>query len=99
MQVGIFAKTFVRPSLESTLDAIFAQGIRSVQFNMSCAGLPSMPTRIAATLAKTIQREMYKRQIGMAAVSGTFNMIDPNPEKRRDGMTRLRILAAACAEM
>ena len=59
-----------------------------------CEPLPPMPTRIDPTLARNIQREMQKRQIGMAAVSGTFNMIDPNLEKRRDGMMRLRVLAA-----
>jgi sugar phosphate isomerase/epimerase len=45
MQIGIFAKTFTRPTLAETLDAIAAHGIRCVQFNMSCAGLPTLPER------------------------------------------------------
>ena len=44
MHVGIFAKTFNRPRLEETLDAVRAAGASSVQFNMSCTGLSAMPT-------------------------------------------------------
>jgi hypothetical protein len=33
MQIGIFAKTFVRPTLAATLDAVVEHGIGCVQFN------------------------------------------------------------------
>ena len=46
MHLGIFAKTFPRPTFEETLDAIADRGITHVQFNMSCAGLPTLPERI-----------------------------------------------------
>jgi sugar phosphate isomerase/epimerase len=42
MQIGIFARTFSRPTLEETLDAVAAHGLTHVQFNMSCAGLPTL---------------------------------------------------------
>jgi sugar phosphate isomerase/epimerase len=35
----------------------------------------------------------------MAAVSGTFNMIHPDRQQRRDGLQRLRVLAEACPRM
>ena len=38
MQLGIFAKTFPRPTLEETLDAVADRGLTELQFNMSCAG-------------------------------------------------------------
>ncbi len=41
MQIGIFAKTFVRPTLEATLDAVVAHDLHCLQFNMACAGLAS----------------------------------------------------------
>jgi len=47
MQLGIFAKTFVRPSLEATLDAVASHGLSCVQFNMACVGLPTLPEAIA----------------------------------------------------
>src|SRR5438552_15103028 len=99
MRLGIFAKTFARPSLEETLDAVRAHGLDCVQFNMACAGLPSLPDRIDSELCGRIRREMAARSITMAAVSGTFNMIHPDVNQRRDGLRRLRILAAACRPM
>ncbi len=96
-RIGIFARTFARPTVEETLDAVAAHGIGVVQFNMSCAGLPSLPDRIEPALAARIRGALATRDIRMAAVSGTFNMIHPDERARRDGLRRLGILAAACA--
>jgi len=42
---------------------------------------------------------MDKRNLTMAAVSGIFNMIHPDAEKRRDGLRRLGVLASACGRL
>jgi len=97
MEIGIFAKTFARPSLEATLDAVAGHGLRCVQFNLACAGLPSLPDRIDA--AVRIREAFAVRRLTMAAVSGTFNMIDPDAARRRAGMNRLRVLAASCRQL
>jgi sugar phosphate isomerase/epimerase len=99
MQIGIFAKTFVRPTLDATLDAVAAHGLRCVQFNMACAGLPSMPDRIEPGVINEIRQAIDERDLRMAAVSGTFNMIHPDPEQRRIGLSRLGTLAAACHDL
>src|SRR5512146_1547634 len=95
MEIGIFAKTFARPNLAATLDAVLASGLRVVQFNMACAGLPSMPDTIPPSLAISIGRELAARDMCMAAISGTFNLIHPDHQTRAEGMQRLHILAAA----
>ena len=99
MRLGIFAKTFPRPSLRETLDAVRAHGIGSVQFNMSCAGLPSMPEEIPPRLADRIREKMAERDLAMAAVSGTFNMIHPDHARRREGLQRLGAVAGACGRL
>jgi len=99
MQIGIFAKTFVRPTLAETLDAVVAHGICCVQFNLACAGVPSMPDHIDPALIASIRSAMDAHDMTMAAISGTFNMIHPDLERRRDGFARLRILAAACRDL
>ena len=99
MWLEIFAKIFPRPSLEETLDAVRAHGLGCVQFNMTCAGLPPMPEEIPPELAERIRGEMDKRNLTMTAVSGTFNMIHPDAEKRRDGLRRLGVLASACGRL
>ena len=82
MQISIFAKTFARPTLAGILDVVKAHGLDSVQFNLSCAGLPTLPDAISPEEIANIRREMDAHGIEMAALSGTFNMIHPDPAQR-----------------
>jgi sugar phosphate isomerase/epimerase len=95
MQLGIFAKTFSRSTTAGIFDAVSRHRLDCVQFNMSCANLPSMPDQIDPGLCSSIREEMTGKNISMAAVSGTFNMIHPDPEERRKGFNQLKVLAAA----
>jgi sugar phosphate isomerase/epimerase len=95
VHAGIFAKTFPRPSLEETLDAVAAYGIRHVQFNMTCVGLAPLPEAIPAATAARVREAHLERGIEMAAVSGTFNTIHPDRGERREGLRRLGALASA----
>ena len=99
MDIGIFAKTFPRKTLDATLDAVRAHCLKYVQFNMACVGLPSMPDEIHGGLRERIRRAFAVRGLRMAAVSGTFNMIDPDPAKRANGLRQLAILASACRDL
>ncbi len=99
MILGIFARTFERPSLEGVLDAVQSHGLRAVQFNMASAGLPSMPAEIEPELPVRVRTAMAARGLEMAAVSGTFNMIHPDQRHREEGLQRLGVLAAACRPM
>jgi sugar phosphate isomerase/epimerase len=99
MHLGIFAKTFPRPTLEATFDAVAAHGLTHAQFNMSCAGLPSMPDAIAPALCDRVARAAEARGLTMAAVSGTFNMAHPDESYRAGGLRRLGVLAEACVRM
>jgi sugar phosphate isomerase/epimerase len=97
MQPGIFAKTFPRPTLAQTLDAVAQHGLRCVQFNMACAGLPPLPQAVVPEVVAQIRAETGARGITIAALSGTFNMAHPDPQVRRDGLASLRVLASTCA--
>ncbi|GLV54640.1 epimerase [Dictyobacter sp. S3.2.2.5] len=99
MQLGIFAKTFARPSVEEVFDAVRAHGLRYVQFNLACAGVPSLPEEIVPSLSRRIREAAQSRDIEIAAVSGTYNMIHPDPAVRQQGLRRLRTLAAACQDL
>jgi sugar phosphate isomerase/epimerase len=96
MHLGIFAKTFPRPTFEETLDAIADRGLTHVQFNMSCTGMPTMPERVDENHCIWIARSFRERGLTMAAISGTFNPCAPDPIRLIDNLRRLEILAAAC---
>jgi sugar phosphate isomerase/epimerase len=99
VELGIFAKTFPRPSLAGTLDAIVAHGLRTTQFNLACAGLPSLPDALDPAAVAGIRQEFDARQLSMAALSGTFNMIHPDAAVRQAGLRSLEVLASACAPL
>lgn len=99
MQPGIFARTFSRPTVEKAFDAVIEHGLSCVQFNMACAGLPSLPDQIETDLATRISEAAKSRGISLAAVSGTYNMIHPDIQIRALGLRRLRVLASTCHKM
>ncbi len=99
MEIGIMSRTIVRPTLEEELDELSNHGIKCIQFDLSSTSFSSMPGKINDSLCNFIVRQMDRRAIRMAAISGTYNMIDPNLHRRADGMRRLRVLAAACNQL
>ena len=99
MQPGIFAKAFARPTVEEVFAGVAAHGFGCVQFNFACAGLPSLPDRIEPKLADGVRKAAVERGIAIAAVSGTFNMIHPDPKERHDGLRKLGVIAGACQRL
>lgn len=99
MEMGIFAKTFARATLEETMDAVRAHGLQCVQFNLAVAGLPTMPDQIDPDLVARIRSASEMRRIDLVAMSGTFNMIDPDQRKVQANLTRLATLAAICSSL
>jgi sugar phosphate isomerase/epimerase len=93
---GVFARTFARPSLEGVFDALASHGLRETQFNMSVVRLSPLPEEIDSALTDRVRVAAAERRIALVAVSGTFNMIHPDEEVRRDGLRRLGVLAGAC---
>lgn len=99
MQLGIFAKTFEGSSPDQVLPAAAAAGYSAVQYNMACSGLPSMPDNIPTAVASDVAVAAARNQLTVAALSGTYNMIHPDPAVRRKGHERLANLASAAAAM
>ena len=90
MKIGIFAKTFSRPTIEELFQAIADDGINSVQFNLSCVGLETLPENVSSELAQRIVNAAERPAIELAALSGTFNMAHPDLAVRRDGLEKFQ---------
>lgn len=99
MQLGIFAKTFSRPTLTGVLDAVKTHGLDCVHFDLACVGLPSMPDQIDPQICDHIRAEMSARELTMVSVSGTYNMAHPDLRERELGLNRLAVLAAVCRRL
>src|SRR5688572_27728740 len=99
MQLGIFAKTSPRAACSVTLNAITSHRLRCIQFNFSSVGLSTLPESIAPELIAQIRRECEQREVSIAGVSGTFNMIHPDERHRSEHLSRLAVLARASQEL
>lgn len=89
---GVFAKTFTRPTLADVLDAVREHGYDCMQFNMACAGLPTLPASVPDSVVESI----LDSKVYDAATSGTFNIIDPDLARREQNLERLAVLARFC---
>lgn len=99
IELGIFAKTFKRGTLEEVLAAVADSGLHCVQFNMACLGLPSLPVTIDDVVCRRISAAMRKAGLAMAAVSGTFNASHPSSAVRANGIARASELISKCPQL
>lgn len=91
MKIGIFSRTYEITDLEETYRRMTAQGIYHTQFNLSNAGLETLPNYIDEEKIKEINRLTRQYNITIDALSGTFNMIDPDLNKRKEGCEQFEI--------
>lgn len=99
MQIGIFAKTFAGSDPLAVLRAAKEAGYDCVQFNMSCAGLASMPDMIPDETIAAIRAASREVDVGIAALSATYNMIHPDKAVRDKGLARLAVVLAAAEDL
>lgn len=99
MRLGIFAKTFAGTDPLTVIRAAKDAGYSSVQYNMACSGLPAMPDALTAAQSAEVAQASAATGVAIAAVSGTYNMIHPDPAVRATGLRRLAVLIDHAAAM
>lgn len=100
MQIALDAHVCRRPSLEATLAAIAGHGIHATQFTLDLVpGLKALPTEVPPVVCDLVRQACATAGVGLASISGTYNMIDPDLARREDGARRLRTLIAACPRL
>jgi sugar phosphate isomerase/epimerase len=94
--LGLLSPEFPSDSLSANLDAIAATGAVSVQFDLASAVGRTFPTELSQATIETIKAGFSERELTLAALSGTYNMIDPDPQARELGAEGLnRVIALA----
>jgi sugar phosphate isomerase/epimerase len=99
MRLGIFAKTFAGAQPGVVLSAVAAAGYETAQYNMACSGLDAMPEEAPPDAVETIRAAAAKTGVKLVALSGTYNMIHPDPEARALGHRRLDVIAETAARL
>ena len=99
MTLGIMTRHVPRDSIEAVAGAIAGLGLGAVQLSLESAGLASMPDRIDASVARRIAKAFGDVGVSVAAVSGTFNVIDPDRAALQANLARFSVMCDACGEL
>ena len=99
MRLGIFAKTFAGSDPATVMGAARAAGFDAFQYNMACSGLAAMPDELTEAQVAAVAKASRATGVAVAAVSGTYNMIHPDPAVRAVGLRRLGLLIDHAAGM
>ena len=98
MKLGVFAKTYERPTLDEAFASAAGDGFSCLQFNLACSGLDTLPRdAVPKHITLEIQRAARRHNLEIVAVSGTFNMAHPSATVRADGVRGLKNLIAWAA--
>lgn len=99
MEIGIFSRTYETKDLEETCCRMRDDGIRHTQFNLSNAGLPTLPDHCSDKDIDRILRITGEYGIILDALSGTFNMIDPDEDARIRGCRQFAVQCSIAAAL
>jgi len=100
MNIGIFAKIFEPRPINELFASVAAAGYASVQFNLTCVGLPVLPDEpVPESVLAEIAVASRRHGIAIPAISGTFNMIHPDREVVAAGIRGLHRLGNVCRRL
>lgn len=89
--LGLFSPEFPSGILDANLNSIAATGALSVQFDLASALGETFPAELSEATIRTINAGFVERGLNLAALSGTYNMIDPDLQARASGEKGLTV--------
>ncbi|MBV8484431.1 MAG: sugar phosphate isomerase/epimerase [Verrucomicrobia bacterium] len=92
--LGLLSPEFPAVSLHVNLDAIAVTSATGVQFDLISAVGQSFPAELSDHTLEAITEGFSRRHLKLAALSGTYNMIDPDQQARSVGAEGLYRLIA-----
>lgn len=94
--LGIMTRHVERPGIKAVAEAIHGYGLGAVQLSLESAGLEPLPLDLPESAARQIAATFRDAGVRIAAVSGTFNLLEPVFEQWRDNLARFTRLCDAC---
>lgn len=95
MELGIFSKVYSDCDFNSALKEIKNQNMKTIQFNFSNVGLPSLPSEIPEDKIKTIKDALMKNGVSISVISGTFNTLELDEKKRKENFKKFSAVIKA----
>lgn len=99
VQLGLMTKHLHQRNIEEVAAAVAGFGLTAVQLDLTSAGLPEQPPAVDQALANRIRAAFAGHRIRLAAVSGTFNMIDPDPRRLQAHIAHFPIMLDWCRDL
>jgi sugar phosphate isomerase/epimerase len=99
MQLGIFAFTFVRPTVEEVFDIIKSYGLKHTEFNFTAIRMQEIPGQIDEALARRVRTAAAERGINVVSVGGYTNMVHPDTKQRHADLERLHGLIGSARSL
>ncbi len=96
LALGIMTRHVERATIEEVARAIRSHGLTAVQLSLESAGLDPLPDGVPEAVARRLGQTFRDAGVRVAAVSGTFNVLDPDHERRNANMERFARLCNAC---
>jgi sugar phosphate isomerase/epimerase len=96
LALGVMTRHVERPSIEEVAVAVRGHGLTVVQLSLDAADPALLPERLTEAEARRIAAAFRAAGVRVAAVSGTFNVIDPDRARLRANMARFAHLCDAC---
>ena len=99
MELGMYSVELKRNSIEELFAAVREYGFTAMQFDYQSVYEEEMPLHIESEVTARILAAAKANGVKIVSVNGTFNMIDPDPAKRCDGIRRFEELAKHMHEL
>jgi sugar phosphate isomerase/epimerase len=96
LTLGIMTRHVERPTVDEVAAANQDHGLDAVQLSLESAGLEPLPRALPEDEARRIGGAFRDAGLRLAAVSGTFNVLDPDRDRLRDHLDRFARLCGAC---
>ncbi|MFD8381796.1 sugar phosphate isomerase/epimerase family protein [Streptomyces sp. NPDC059679] len=78
-EVGIFARTFPRATVDEVATAVAEAEFHLAQFNFSAIGMPTLAPDASAKLFDMVGRSFQNSGVSIWGLSATYNIINPDP--------------------
>ena len=90
----IMTRHVERGSIEEVAVAIAGYGLKVLQLSLESAGVEPLPAQLDAGTARRMREAFERAGVRIGAVSGTFNVIDPDRHARDENLERFARMEA-----